>query len=155
MDPLDIYSYLDSNDSIFTLEVANTIVNFNILNNKLTFKPLNKQIDIDRAFELLFEAYLHIEIYCDCKSNYYLSSFAFDYIPTKSKSIYNIKVPDLLMESFSLDPYWIQNHYVNNYTSIFSLEDPEIKPIRLSLLNFDLMSPEQIINTVKLCVSFA
>lgn len=106
----------------------------------------------------------HIQLYCpkkDCPYDYTIASnictlLKFPGIDKESTtSVYQISPCELSYESFVIDKFWVQNHFIFNKTYIYSLEQTDLNPITVALMSCKNKSEQSIINRVKTLIIFS
>jgi hypothetical protein len=108
----------------------------------------------------IFEGFKpYLELSCKtkyCKTNYYLASSILSCIPHISKNNH-LKVPRFLLfyEACDVDKYWVQNHFIDECTYIFSKSNPNSDPMKISQLNFEEFDKIKLQKRIQTLVTFS
>lgn len=138
---------------------ANTVID--IVSNKLSLTisktSTTSILDQHVAKMALDDLMPHIELACpnkNCKNHYYLSCSVFK-IEKLSSTFWLINPLKLYIESFETNNFLVQNNWLREETNIYSLRNPDIQPIKISMLDFEELGKEKLLSRIHTLVNFS
>lgn len=143
-------------DADVEINTGNNIINF-FIPNKLEPDP---RVQDFWFVKNIFEGFgPHIELYCnnkECKRKYYIASDVFKCEPMIPESNqFKLSRPQLYMESFSVNKFWVQNDWLFNSTNIYVRDNPDLGPIRVKLMDLESMDEEKLLTRIRTLVTFS
>lgn len=130
------------------------------ISNLMKISPLSNDSVVDSGLVMSTFENLgpHIELYCPrkkkCKMQYALVSTSFKCKFVEDGS-YIIKIIGLAFESFSMPNLWIQNEWIYDRTSIYSLSNLDAEPLRTQMLDIEALGKDKVLTRVKTLVTFS